>query len=337
MSEYRVTFDRLKDLIQKKLNHAGLSVQDSEIVSDCLATADLYGVSTHGTMVLPTYIKMIKDGRFNTAETVKNVKETDAFAVFDSNNTIGILSADKCMSYAVDKAETKGIFTVFSRNGNTYGPAFYYVLKAAQKGYIAFTCCNAPAAMTAPNGKEKLLGTNPFAMAVPSRSNEPIILDMASSIVAKSKINQYRMAGKNIPEGWAVDKDGKPTTDSVEAIKGFVQPMAGFKGYGIAMMIDILAGVLSGAAYLGGVGKFYSGGNQCMNVGQTFIAINPKLIYGEGFYEEMDEYISTVKGINRVDENTQIPLPGEDRLSAKNNNINGISIGSDMYELLTVK
>ena len=159
-------------------------------------------------------------------------------------------------------------------------------------------------------GKEKLFGTNPFAMVVPVPDSDPIIVDMATSIVAKSKFKEYKNAGKELPNGWALDVNGSPTTDPDEAIQGLIQPMAGFKGYAISMLIDVVSGVLSGSSFLNNVGRFYS--EDSMNVGFFISVIDPKQVLGESYDKIIKEYVHTVRSSEAV-ENGTVSIPGDDR------------------------
>lgn len=301
--------------ILNRLLEIGVPNNQAEVVADCFATADEYGVTSHGINVLPEHINKILNpkGGYNLSPSLKIIRETPSFAVIDGDNGMGPVVADYCMNYAVEKAREVGVFHVFSRNNNTFGPAFYYPLKAAEKGIIGILFSNTPAQMAPFGGKEKMLGTNPFAVVVPVPDADPIIVDMATSVVAKSKFKQYKEQGKQLPDGWALDINGIPTNDPDEGIKGLVQPMAGFKGYGIAMLIDIISGLMSGAAFLNKVGRFYSTEGQCMNVGFCCIAMNPHMILGEGYDKIINDYVATLRKSERVGE-SPIALPGEDRI-----------------------
>lgn len=316
----KYSFKDAKTNIYNKLIEASVPAGQAEIMADCLATSDLYGVTSHGSAVLDAHIEKIEKGGYNLTPDLKILNESSAFAVIDGDNALGPVSAEFCMNYAVEKCVDSGIFHVFSRNNNTFGPAFYYPLKAAEKGMIGIIFSNSPAQMALYGGKEKMLGTNPFAAVIPVPGNEPIIIDMATSIVAKSKFKEYKAQGKQLPDGWALDKNGLPTNDPDEAIQGFVLPMAGFKGYGIAMLIDIVSGVISGASYLNNVGRFYSDDDKGMRVGFCCIAINPKKILGERYDEIMKDYIDTLRNSNPVESQTII-LPGDDRIANKKSNL----------------
>ena len=317
MSE-KIDIEKEQIFIINELTENGVPQEQAEIVADCFSTADSYGVTTHGGAILPSHIQRIQRGGYNLSPNFKVIRETAAFAVIDGDNAIGPVSATFCMRYAIEKCRDSGVFTVFSRNNNTFGPAFYYPLLAAREGLIGIACSNSPAQMAPIGGKEKMLGTNPFSIVVPTYG-DPIILDMATSVVAKSKFKEYKLARKELPEGWALDSEGNPTVDPDKAMQGFVLPMAGFKGYGIALMIDILSGLLSGAAYLNKVGRFYMENGSCMNVGFQFIVLDPKQILGEGYDEIIKDFVLQLRNSKSAD-GCSIILPGDDRLKYKREN-----------------
>ena len=315
-----MNFQELKIRVADKFIEHGLNKEDALILGDYFATVEFYGVSSHGVKTLAAHLKKLDNNGYNTDSAFTVEKETAAFAKIDGGSDIGMLSAIKCVDYALKKVKESGVFTVFSPNNNTFGAAFYYALRAAKEGCICLVASNSPAQMAPMGGKEKLLGTNPFAIGIPAFDEHPIICDMATSIVAKSKFNYYKANNLPIPDGWALDVDGNPTTDAEKALAGLILPMAGYKGYAIAMMIDIISGVLSNAAYLNKVGRFYDPENRAMNVGFTFTVIDPKAVYGEGFYAEMDEYIKIVKTSESIGEKT-VSLPGDDRIKAFEQNL----------------
>lgn len=299
---------------------AGLSRKSAEVVVDCFETADLYGVTTHGTAMIGNHLERIKRGGYNLHPDMKIFKETAAFAVIDGDNSMGPICADYCMRYACRKSTESGVFTVFSRNNNTFGSAFYYSLKAAEMGKICFICSNSPAQMAPVGGIEKMLGTNPFSVVIPVPGSNPVIIDMATSIVAKSKFKEYKEKGQALPEGWALDVNGNPTTDPDEAMQGLVMPMAGFKGYAIAMLIDIFAGALSGAAFLNHVGRFYSGDNSSMNVGFYMTVIDPYVVFGDEYDSMIKRYFTEIR-TSKTAGGKKIVLPGDDRIQQKIDNM----------------
>lgn len=291
--------------------------QEAEIVADCFATADVFGVTTHGISILPSHLERLARGGYNLSPKLTVIKETAAFAVIDGDNAFGPVSARFCLDYGIEKCKQSGMFTVFGRNNNTFGPAFYYSLKAAEEGCIAFVTSNSPAQMAPFGGSEKMLGTNPFSAVIPVPDGDPIIIDFATSVVAKSKFKEYQQKGLKLPDGWALDESGNPTNDPEEGMKGFILPMAGFKGYGIAMLIDIVAGLLSGSAYLNQVGRFYSNDTKSMNVGFCISVMDPQQIFGEDYSNAIQQYVAEVRGCKKA-EGKDIVLPGDDRITYKN-------------------
>ena len=303
--------------VVKELCENGVQEDHAKIIADCFATADVYGVTTHGISVLPAHIERIKRGGYNLSPNFSVVKETCAFAVIDGDNAFGPVSAKYCLDYGMEKCKNSGVFTVFGRNNNTFGPAFYYSLKAVERGYIAFITSNTPSQMALFGGNEKMLGTNPFSAVIPVPNGEPIIIDFATSVVAKSKFKEYQSKGLKLPDGWALDENGKPTNDPEQAMKGFVLPMAGFKGYGISMLIDLIAGLLSGSACLNNVGRFYSNDNSSMNVGFYITIIDPKQVFNGDYDIAIKEYVDALRNSKSADGQT-IVLPGDDRVKYKN-------------------
>lgn len=310
-------FQTEKNNAINQLTQKGIELKQAEIVADCFATADLYGVTSHGCAMIPAHIARIERGGYNLSPDFKIIRETSAFAVIDGDNAMGPVSAKFCLDYGLEKCRESGVFTVFSKNNNTFGPAFYYSLKAAEQGCIALICSNSPAQMAPMGGKEKMLGTNPFAVVIPVPDHDPIIIDMATSVVAKSKFKEYKAENKPLPEGWALDNEGNPTTDPDTALAGLVLPMAGFKGYAISMLIDIVSGVLSGSAYLNKVGRFYSDDNSSMNVGFCLTVIDPKLVCGDDYDKEITEYVDLLRNSSAIIGQT-ISLPGDDRIKTRN-------------------
>ncbi len=308
-----------KHAMEAELTANGVSAHDAALLADTLYTADLYGVTSHGASLLPAHIERIRRGAYNLSPTFRILKETAAFAVIDGDNALGAVAADHCMRIAVERAKTSGVFTVFSRNNNTFGAAFYYSLIAANTGCIGYIASNAPAQMAPVGGKEKLLGTNPFAVAVPIPGDEPLVVDMATSIVAKSKFKEYKARGEALPKGWALDENGAPTTDPDTALRGLVLPMAGYKGYALSALVDIFSGLLSGAAYLDGVGRFYSESTSSMNVGFSCVVIDPSVVLGDSYAEEICAWRDRIRASRAIDGQT-VSLPGDDRLAKKREN-----------------
>lgn len=308
-----LNYHYIRKYLMQGLMHIKVPKEIASIIINSVLLTEACGVTSHGVRVLPIHVKKIINGCYNMSSDTYIDVETASFTRINCNNQIGMVSATKCMQYAIDKSKECGIYTVIANNCNTYGAAFIYTMQAVEQGCIGITISNSPAQMAPIGGCSKLFGTNPLSYAIPAFRQKPIVFDMSTSVVAKSKINQAREIGAKIPEGWALDVNGEPTTDPNEAVRGLVLPMAGAKGYGLSMMIDIIAGVLSNAAFLDGVGRFYDSNRNGMNVGHVFIAIDPQRVYGPDFYEQMDKYIIKIKSSISVD-NSVIRIPGERKL-----------------------
>ena len=329
-----VTYHSLRNNVFQLFRAAGLENDKASIVTDVLVDAEVNGIGTHGVSMVPAHIRKLQKS-YNLGGELKPIREGECFTVFDADNMIGMLSAYQAMQFAIDKAKEKGIYLVLCNYANTFSAASYYVSMAVNAGMIGLAFCNAPAQMAPLGGKEKLLGTNPVAIGVPGKTQNPFIFDMATSVVAKSRINDAVHEGKEtIPYGWATDENGIPTNDPLKAIKGMVLPMAGAKGYGLSMAIDVLAGVLSGAASLDNVGRFYPVENGCMNVGHAFLVINPGIVYGDGFYDEMDGYLARIRQSKSAGD-AQVIAPGDNKQQIRaKNDAQGISLSEKTFEEL---
>lgn len=305
----KCSIDYLRKNCERVLREKGIDAEDAFVIVDTMLLSDMSGIKTHGIKMLPSYLEKLGNGEFATCN-LEIKKSTASFTILDAKNTIGAVSASKATDIAIKKAKASGLHAVFVRHGNTFGAAFYYAEMISKAGMIGFICCNSPAAMPVNNGLEVMLGTNPFAFSCPSKSKGTILIDMATSVVAKSNFLIAKDKGEKLEDGWALDCNGKPTKDPLEAIKGFILPMAGYKGYGIALIIDLLSGMLSGSGYLNKVGKFYSIDGKPMNVGYLIIAIDPLQIYEGDFLGDMDEYIRLIRNSKAI-EGKIISIPGD--------------------------
>ena len=299
-----------QEILSRKLSDIlvsdGIERPIAESVSNALVLSEMSGESAHGLRMFPAFREILRLQKEKC--TFEVCRENGSFAVIDGAYQAGPYIATKCMQLAIDRAAENGIYTVFAHHANTFGAAFVYSLQAVKQGMIGIVMANTPAQMPVYKGKHRLLGTNPLCYGIPAKDELPIIFDMASSAVAKSRINQAYECGESIPEGWGLDKNANPTTNPQEVLNGgFMLPFADSpKGYGIAMMVDLFAGLLSGAACLDDVGFLKSGK---MNVGQVIVAIDPTKIYGDGFYDRVDDYIRKVKAPGE-----NVRLPGEKKL-----------------------
>jgi LDH2 family malate/lactate/ureidoglycolate dehydrogenase len=239
------------------------------------------------------------------------------------------------MRLAIEKAKTTGLAFVATRHSNHYGAAAYWAMMALPENMIGFSATNAPAAMAPSGGRTPILGTNPFAVAIPAGTELPVVLDLATTVVARGRVRLYAKQNKRLEAGWAFDEKGVPTTDPHAALKGFLAPIGGYKGYGIALAVDLLSGVLTGSNY--GVhfpGSLADNLTDPPNVGSVFAAINVASFMDlPAFQARMDAAIREIKACEKADGVQRIYVPGEIEFETKAKRlIEGIPIPSVVVE-----
>jgi LDH2 family malate/lactate/ureidoglycolate dehydrogenase len=286
--------------------------EDASIVADCLIEADLRGVQTHGLSRLPVYVERLKQKMMNPKPKMTLNKITAVCASLDGDNGFGFLVGRQGMAEAINMAESNGVGIVAARNSNHFGMAASYLLQAIEAGYFAFVFSNAAASMPPWGGRQGLFGTNPFAAGAPSNKEVPFVLDMSPAVAARGKIRLAEKRGELIPEGYALDKDGRNTIDPKEALEGVVLPIGTYKGSGLSMLMDILSGVMSGAGFAGGVNDQYNNWVNKQNVGHFFMALKPGIFLTKReFFARMDSLVKHVKAIPLADGFDEILMPGE--------------------------
>jgi LDH2 family malate/lactate/ureidoglycolate dehydrogenase len=254
MATRTVAVGELTERVARVFAALGLPEEDARIVADHLVEADLRGVHSHGVIRVPTYVQGIRAGRINPTPTVRVVEDHGGQAVMDGDYAMGHVAAYRANALAIERGREHGMAAVALRRSTHCGAMAYYAIRAREAGLIGLAITNAGMNMTPTGGTAKLIGNNPFAMAVPTTRAWPMVLDMATSVVAGGKLDVARSKGEPIPLGWARDKDGNRTTDPVAARAGSLEPLGGPKGYGMAVMLDVLAGVLSGGRFGGMLG-----------------------------------------------------------------------------------
>lgn len=290
----------------------GVSAGDAATAACCLVRADLRGVDTHGIVRMPGYLDRISRGLVNATPSLEPKRVAPAVAHLDGQNGLGFVVASRAVEAAIDIAEESGTGLVGVFNSTHFGMGATYLLRAIERGYIALVFTNASRAMPPWGGRGELFGTSPFAAGIPNPGGVPFILDMSPSVAARGKIRRALREKQPIPEGWALDVNGKPTTDAEAALAGTVLPIGGPKGAGLSMLMDLLAGVFTGAAYAGAVGDQYKNYDKPQGVGHFILAIKPNLFMtGEGFAERMATLVSRVKENPKADGVDEILMPGE--------------------------
>ncbi len=233
-----VRADRLRPLVRSLFTAVGVPDADAETVAEVLVEADLRGVESHGTTRVAGYVSMIKGGLLNPKPTVEVFRDTPSTAMLEGDRAFGIVVATRAMRLAIGKAARAGVACVTARNVTHTGMVGFYPMLAARAGMIGVAVNNGPAILPPFGGRTPTVATNPFSVAVPAGAERPIVLDMATSIVAGGKLRLAAKKGLPIPEGWALDRNGAPTTDPGEAIfHGFIQWAGGYKGFGLATVV----------------------------------------------------------------------------------------------------
>jgi LDH2 family malate/lactate/ureidoglycolate dehydrogenase len=309
--------DALLDLATRALTAGGMRAGEAALAARVLVLADLFGLSTHGISRVAQYLGRVKVGGIDAAADVQVSRVMPALAVVDGRNGIGPLVGMKALEAALEGARACGVGAAFARGSNHFGPIAPYALIAAEQGFATFIASNATTTIAPTGGKDTRLGNNPLGIGVPNPGGDPVILDMALSVAARAKIRTLAASGDAMPEGWATDADGKPTTDPKAALAGFLLPVGGHKGYGLAVMVDLLAGLLSGAAYLTRVSAWDKAPEVAQDLGHVFIAIDAtKLAPADVLAARMADFAGIIHATPAADPARPVMLPGEREMHA---------------------
>ena len=278
-----------------------------------MVEADLQGADGHGIFRLPQYIRRIEAGGVNPKPAIHIEREKAAMAIVDGDNGQGHLAMKFAAELAVRKAREAGSAWVGVRRGNHAGPASLYAKMAMREGMIGMYFAVGNANHLPPwGGIEMLLSTNPIAVAIPAGNEPPIVLDMATTVAAYGKVKTKAQRGETMPEGWMVDREGRPLTDPKRANEGFLLPIGGYKGYGLALVFGILAGTLNRAAMGGDVVDFNADDSTETNTGQAILALDLEA-FGDAreFRASIDKLVVELRGSTRMKGVDRIWLPGE--------------------------
>ena len=308
-----ISIEELYRFSVESLVAAGVSEENAKITADTLITTDTFGVLTHGTKNLYQYIEKMRAGGLDAAAEPIVEKDGPAWAIVNGNKAIGMVSAHKAMQLAIDKAKSCGIAYVGVRNSCHFGAAGYYANLAAQQGLIGISMSNADPVIAVPNGRTKAIGTNPFSFAVPDGKGKSIFLDIALSNVAALKVIMAQEKGQEIPDTWLVDEEGLPTTDAFKFPKeASLQPMAAHKGYGLAVLVEMLAAVMTGAGMLSQISSWNLQLDKENNAGHAFIAIDvSQMMDADLFASRVAQMVDELKSAPKAKGAEQIFMPGE--------------------------
>lgn len=292
---------------------AGLTPAEAACAAESLVQADMRGVNSHGLMRLRTYAERVRRGVIRPGVTPQITRGRTAFFAVDGGNGMGMPVARQIMSMCIVRARQAGASFATVDNGNHFGIAAYFTEIAAQEGMIGIAMSNAPATMVPTGGRKPLLGANPLSIAVPCGKYPPLILDMATSTVAQGKIILAAKEGKTeIPNDWAVDSEGRPTTDPQKALQGAMLPFGGAKGYGLALVVDILSSVLSGALTSLHINHFWKDFERPQKLGYFLGAWDISAVMPlDEFTQRMEVLIGEIKASPPAPNHREVFYPGE--------------------------
>ncbi len=307
-----IAIPRLRAFCQDAFEWAGLSPADAATGADALATTDAWGTFTHGSKVMRGYLRRLKAGGLNPAGLPGVVSEGPAWAIVDGDSSLGMVTSVFAMNAAIAKARQTGIGYAGVRNSCHFGAAGYYAWLAARDGLIGLAMANDIPAVAAPGSRSAVTGSNPFAYAVPAARHQPLMLDMSVATVAGGKVNAARERGEPIPATWLIGEDGLPTDDPASYPEHAVlTPAAAHKGYGLALLVETLAGCLTGAAITWQI-KAWMGGDltQPTGHGAAFLALDCAAI-GPDLPGRIDELIDEVHAAPTAPGTEVLVVPGE--------------------------
>ena len=308
-----VPFARLRAFVAAALDRLGLPAADAFTVATLMAEADLQGSDGHGVMRLPQYAKRIKAGGVNPRPDIRVVQERAGMALIHGDNGMGHLVMQRAARLAIEKARVAGVAWVGSQWSNHAGPASLYARMPLEHDMIGLYFAVGNANHLPPwGGLDMLLSTNPIAAAVPAGAEAPVVLDMATTVAAYGKVKSKAQRGETMPEGWMIDREGRPLTDPRRADEGFLLPIGGYKGYGLALLVGLLAGTLNNAAMGKDVVDFNHDRSSVTNTGQAIVAIDIAAFGDvEAFKARVDTLVRDLRGSRRMPGVERIWLPGE--------------------------
>lgn len=326
----RVSPGKLREAVSRMYRAAGVPSADADFLADTLVQADLWGHQSHGVLRTSWYYEKLKTGAMKAVTATETVVDAGAIAVIDGRDGVGQVIARHAAAEAVRRAKAHGVGVVSVRNSGHFGTCMYYTRSIALEGCVGLIATNGGPNMPPWGGLGKLIGTNPWSVAAPAGRNAPMVMDIAVSGVARGKVYLARQRHEKIPDTWALDKHGHPTTDPAAALEGYILPMAGHKGYAIGVIVDMLAGVLSGSGYLDGVHGPYDPVNPS-RAGHFVAAFDVSRFQPrEQFDARMDDYIARLKSVPVAPGHEGIFYPGElEALRDGRNRREGLALPAD--------
>lgn len=327
----------LLDLGARAFTGLGMRPDEARLVAQVLVTADLFGLGTHGLGRIESYGERMLLGGIAPQPTIEVEPVAAALCRVNGHNGVGPLVGMRALHAAMDAARTCGVGVALARGSNHFGPISPYSLIAAEAGFASIIGSNATTTIAPWGGSDARLGNSPIGFGVPHPGGDPFLLDMAMSVVARAKIRNALKRGEAIPDTWATDARGRPTTDPAAALDGFLLPIGSHKGYGLALMVDLFAGLLSGAAYLTHVKSWSDAPEEPQNLGHFFILIDTRRLgSSEWLAERMRDFAAILHASPAADETRSVIVPGELELDKlRRQRRDGIALEPATYALLT--
>ncbi|MDB5084579.1 MAG: malate dehydrogenase [Bacilli bacterium] len=335
MSNQRYRVENLQQFCANVFVSLGLPSGDADVAANSLIRSELEGAGSHGISRLAIYSKRLREGRI--ASTPKMSMETFGSVIkVDGGNGLGQVVAYHTLQAAMPLAKKYGLAGAFIKNSNHFGTAAYFCQIACQEKMVLIAMTNSPPGIPPWGGKRAYFGTNPIAFGFPVRQEPPVIVDMSSSVVARGKIILAAKLGQSIPFGWAIDEEGRETTDPSAALRGAVLPLGGAKGYALAMAIEVVCGVLSGAAFGPHVNNLYNDQDPAANVGHFFLVLDiEKWMNLDDYFLRMDQFLQEVKETPIAKDFEEILYPGERRYRTYlQNKTSGIDLSPEIQQEL---
>lgn len=302
----------LTGLAREALIRAGVAGADAEASAEILVTADTLGIPTHGVVRIPEYVNRIELGGVDARAEIGVDERSPSMALVEGNRGLGTVVGTRALETAMRLVAGTGIAWVGCRDSNHLGALAPYALRACDAGLVMLAGTNASTTMIPWGGNERRMGNNPLCIAAPCARGPHFVLDMAMSVAARGKIRAAKRAGLPIPDTWAVDEAGNPTTDPDAALAGSLLPIGGHKGSGLSMGVDLLAGVLSGAGFLSGVSSWSLDPGAPSRLGHFFLLIDPARLLGAGAFDgAMERFAAIVAGTPPLDPASPVCLPGQ--------------------------
>lgn len=330
--------ETLREFTFQSFSRVGVPENDARIVTDNLIEANLRGVDTHGiTRLLPIYIRRLRLGIVNSRPEIKIVRDSPSAFLVDGDNGLGAVVGTWAMQKVIERAAEHGAAWAVVRRSNHFGACAYFALQAARRDMLGLTFTNGSRAVAPWGGRQAYHSTNPLCIAVPSQDGDPVVADLATSVAARGHILLADMRGESsIPEGWALDASGQPTTDIQAALGGTLMPMAGHKGYVLAFMIDVLCGVLTGASFGPHIGSLYTALDRPQDLGHLFGAVDiGQLVPLSDFKRRLAEMCREVRANELAEWAERIYVPGEiESEKRKQRELEGIPIDEGVQQKL---